>query len=66
VESFGDDYAQTLAHWQRRLDERLDDAIRLAGAERVRIWRLYLRAARNGFRNGFTSIYQVLCHADRS
>jgi cyclopropane-fatty-acyl-phospholipid synthase len=62
VEGFGDDYVQTLAHWQRRLDERLDDAVRFAGAEPVRIWRLYLRAARKGFENGFTSIYQVLCH----
>jgi cyclopropane-fatty-acyl-phospholipid synthase len=25
----------------------------------VRVWRLYLRAARNGFESGFTSIYQV-------
>jgi cyclopropane-fatty-acyl-phospholipid synthase len=62
VEGFGDDYAKTLEHWQRRLDERVDDAIRLAGAERVRIWRLYLRAARAGFQNRFTSIYQVLGH----
>ena len=31
----------------------------IAGAERIRVWRLYLRAARNGFRTGFTSIYQV-------
>ena len=60
VEGFPDDYAETLLHWQRRLDERLDDAIRLAGAERVRIWRLYLRAARRGFQTGFTSVYQVL------
>jgi cyclopropane-fatty-acyl-phospholipid synthase len=28
--------------------------------ERLRVWRLYLRAARNGFETGFTSIYQVL------
>ena len=35
------------------------EATRLAGAERVRVWRLYLRAARNGFETGFTSIYQV-------
>ena len=32
------------------------------GAERVRVWRLYLRAARNGFETGFTSIYQVRAH----
>ena len=48
------------------LDDNLDEAIRLAGPERVRVWRLYLRAARNGFENGFTSIYQARCElADR-
>jgi cyclopropane-fatty-acyl-phospholipid synthase len=62
VEGFGADYAETLGHWIRRLDERLDEAVRLAGPERARVWRLYLRAARNGFRNGFTSIYQARCH----
>ncbi|HEY8083384.1 MAG TPA: cyclopropane-fatty-acyl-phospholipid synthase family protein [Solirubrobacterales bacterium] len=60
VEEFGADYAETLRHWARRLDENLDDATRLAGPERVRVWRLYLRAARNGFESGFTSIYQAL------
>ncbi len=57
----GGDYAETLRHWSRRLDENLDEAIRLAGDERVRVWRLYLRAARNGFEVGFTSTYQALC-----
>jgi cyclopropane-fatty-acyl-phospholipid synthase len=61
VEEFGSDYAETLRHWARRLDESLDDAVRLAGPERVRVWRLYLRAARNGFETGFTSIYQARC-----
>jgi cyclopropane-fatty-acyl-phospholipid synthase len=59
VEGFGADYAETLRHWAQRLDERLEEATRLAGAERVRVWRLYLRAARNGFLSGFTGIYQV-------
>jgi cyclopropane-fatty-acyl-phospholipid synthase len=59
VEGFGADYVETLRHWARRLDKRLDDAVRLAGPERVRVWRLYLRAARSGFESGFTSIYQV-------
>ena len=61
VEGLADDYATTLSHWIRRLDDRLDDAVRLAGAERVRVWRLYLRAARNGFLSNFTSIYQTRC-----
>jgi cyclopropane-fatty-acyl-phospholipid synthase len=61
VEGFADDYATTLTHWIERLDDRLDEALRLAGPERVRVWRLYLRAARNGFRSGFTSVYQTRC-----
>ncbi|HEX8958240.1 MAG TPA: cyclopropane-fatty-acyl-phospholipid synthase family protein, partial [Solirubrobacterales bacterium] len=61
VEEFGADYAETLRHWARRLDENLDEAVRLAGPERVRIWRLYLRAARHGFESGFLSIYQARC-----
>jgi cyclopropane-fatty-acyl-phospholipid synthase len=59
VEEFQADYAETLRQWARRLDENVEEAVRLAGAERVRVWRLYLRAARNGFETGFTSIYQV-------
>lgn len=61
VEEFGDDYAETLRHWARRLDENLDEAVRLAGPERVRVWRLYLRMARRGFESGFLSIYQARC-----
>jgi cyclopropane-fatty-acyl-phospholipid synthase len=59
IEGFQSDYAETLRHWAMRLDENLDRAIELAGPERVRIWRLYLRAARNGFLTSFTSIYQI-------
>jgi cyclopropane-fatty-acyl-phospholipid synthase len=59
VEPFGADYAETLRHWARRLDENRVEAARLVGEERVRVWRLYLRAARHGFESGMTSIYQV-------
>jgi len=59
VEGLASDYAETLRHWARNLDEHLDEATRLAGPERIRVWRLYLRAARRGFESGFTSIYQV-------
>jgi cyclopropane-fatty-acyl-phospholipid synthase len=59
VEGFRLDYAETLRHWAANLDAGLERAISLAGPERVRIWRLYLRAARNGFLSGFTSVYQV-------
>jgi cyclopropane-fatty-acyl-phospholipid synthase len=63
VEGLAGDYVETLRQWADRLDERRAEAERIAGAERVRVWRLYLRAARSGFESGFTSVYQVLCRA---
>jgi cyclopropane-fatty-acyl-phospholipid synthase len=60
VEGFAADYARTLGEWIANLDANLEEAQRLAGAERLRVWRLYLRAARKGFLNGFTGIYQTL------
>jgi cyclopropane-fatty-acyl-phospholipid synthase len=59
VEGFRRDYERTLEHWMSRLDDHTERALALAGADRLRVWRLYLRAARSGFRTGFTSIYQV-------
>jgi cyclopropane-fatty-acyl-phospholipid synthase len=60
VEGLQDDYAETLRHWIARYESRQDDAVRLAGAERARVWRLFLRAARLGFETGWASVYQVL------
>jgi cyclopropane-fatty-acyl-phospholipid synthase len=61
VEGFRQHYARTLTHWLTRLEDNAEEAERLAGPERMRVWRLYLRAARSGFQTGFTSIYQVRC-----
>jgi cyclopropane-fatty-acyl-phospholipid synthase len=60
VEGFRPDYARTLREWARNLDEHAAPAEELIGPERMRIWRLYLRAARRGFENGFTSIFQIV------
>jgi len=59
VEGFREDYAVTLRHWAQRLDERLGEAEALAGPERLRVWRLYLRSAGHGFESGLTAVYQV-------
>jgi cyclopropane-fatty-acyl-phospholipid synthase len=59
VEGFRDDYVRTLREWTRRLEANHAEALRLAGPERMRVWQVYLRAARRGFETGFTSIYQV-------
>jgi cyclopropane-fatty-acyl-phospholipid synthase len=59
VEGLRADYAETLRHWAANVDACPDEAVRLAGEERLRVWRLYLRASRRGFTSGFTSVFQV-------
>jgi cyclopropane-fatty-acyl-phospholipid synthase len=59
VEGFREDYATTLRHWSQRLDQHLEEAEAIAGVERTRVWRLYLRAAGQGFEQGLTAVYQV-------
>jgi cyclopropane-fatty-acyl-phospholipid synthase len=65
VEGLAADYAQTITHWIERYESRYEEAVRIAGIERARVWRLYLRAARQGFATGWASIYQVLAHRPR-
>jgi cyclopropane fatty-acyl-phospholipid synthase-like methyltransferase len=48
--------ARCARSWLARLEDRLDEAVRLAGEQRVRVWRIYQGAALSGFRTGFTSI----------
>ncbi len=62
VEGLAADYERTLGHWIERFEGRWDEAVRIGGIERARIWRLYLHAARQGFQTGWASIYQVLAH----
>ncbi|HLM85646.1 MAG TPA: cyclopropane-fatty-acyl-phospholipid synthase family protein, partial [Solirubrobacteraceae bacterium] len=59
VEGFREDYALTLRHWAQRLDEHLDRAQELAGVERTRVWRLYLRSAGRSFEAGDLAVYQI-------
>ena len=60
VEGLPADYERTLSYWIESFDAHWDDAVRLAGIERARIWRLYLRAGRQAFQTGWASVYQVL------
>jgi cyclopropane-fatty-acyl-phospholipid synthase len=62
VEGFRLDYARTLTEWTHNLEGNSERVQQLIGPERLRIWRLYLRAARKGFETGFTSVFQVLAH----
>ena len=60
VESLRRHYAKTLVHWAHRLDAHPDEARRIAGEKRYRIWRVYLMGSGVGFRENWMNIYQVL------
>ncbi|MFZ0044158.1 MAG: cyclopropane-fatty-acyl-phospholipid synthase family protein [Solirubrobacteraceae bacterium] len=62
VEGIPEDYAETLRYWIQSFEQRYDEAVHVAGIERARVWRVYLRAARQGFLTGWASVYQVLAH----
>ncbi len=59
AEGFPRDYARTLLEWQRRFESRIEEARRIGGDERVRVWRVFLRVSRRGFDSGFLSVFQV-------
>jgi cyclopropane-fatty-acyl-phospholipid synthase len=60
VEGLPGDYAETLRYWIASFEANYEEAVRVAGVERARVWRVYLRAARQGFQIGWASVYQVL------
>jgi cyclopropane-fatty-acyl-phospholipid synthase len=60
LESLREHYAETLAHWLHRLEERFEEAVKLVGAERARAWRLYLASSCVAFRLAEISVFQLL------
>jgi cyclopropane-fatty-acyl-phospholipid synthase len=60
LESLREHYAETLAHWLHRLEQRFEEAVALVGAERARAWRLYLASSSVAFRLGEISVFQLL------
>jgi cyclopropane-fatty-acyl-phospholipid synthase len=53
-------YPSTLLHWVRRLEARREEVIEAAGAERYRIWRMYMAGMAYAFDRGWLSMCQVL------
>jgi cyclopropane-fatty-acyl-phospholipid synthase len=64
VEGLREHYAQTLRHWVANLEARWDDAVRLVGPARARVWRLYMAASACNFDAARTQIHQVLAVRD--
>jgi cyclopropane-fatty-acyl-phospholipid synthase len=67
VEDWREHYALTARHWCQRLSARREEAIKLFGAERYRLWVAYLAGVSFGFLDGSLRVYQVVAskHADR-
>ena len=67
VEGLREHYGQTLRHWVANLEAHWDEAVRLVGPGRARVWRLYMAASAVNFEAARTQIHQVLAvrdHAD--
>ena len=60
LESMREHYALTLRHWVANLAARKEEAIAEVGAERERVWRLYMTASALAFERGDVSIHQLL------
>ncbi len=60
VEDLREHYAITLRAWLANLEANWDQAVRLVGEARARIWRLYLAGCAVNFDDGGTLIHQVL------
>lgn len=67
VEGWHQHYMLTTQAWCRRLTAHRDEAIRLVGPERYRLWVAYLAGVSFGFRDGTLQIFQVVAskHAQR-
>ena len=60
VEALREHYAKTLRHWVANLEAGWEEAVRLVGEARARIWRLYMAGSAVNFEAGRTQIHQVL------
>lgn len=60
LESMREHYALTLRHWVSNLAKNKEAAIAEVGAERERVWRLYMTASALAFERGDVSIHQLL------
>ncbi len=60
AESLRPHYAKTLWHWVDRLQARREEAVRLVGEKRLRVWLIYMAGSAHAFSRGWISIFQVL------
>lgn len=60
AESLRPHYARTLWHWVDRLEANTDEARRIIGEKKFRIWRIYMAGSAHAFSRGWMSLFQIL------
>jgi cyclopropane-fatty-acyl-phospholipid synthase len=60
IENLRPHYAKTLWHWVGRLDANQDQACKLVGEEKYRIWRAYMMGFAYAFEQGWVALHQIL------
>ncbi len=60
VEALREHYARTLRRWVVNLDDQWDEAVRLAGEGRARVWRIYMAGSALSFEANRIGVNQVL------
>jgi cyclopropane-fatty-acyl-phospholipid synthase len=60
VESLREHYARTLRAWVANLERGWDEAVKLVGVARSKIWRLYMAGSAMSFDAGRINVHQVL------
>lgn len=60
LQSLREHYVLTCRAWVRRLEENWEEACRLAGVGRARVWRLYLAGSALAFQTGRIGVSQLL------
>jgi len=60
VEDLREHYALTLRHWVKNLEANWEAAVREAGVERARLWRLYMAASAHQFAHAHLALHQSL------
>jgi cyclopropane-fatty-acyl-phospholipid synthase len=61
VQALREHYAKTLRAWVTNLEANWSTAVRLVGAGRARVWRLYMAASAMSFEQARIGVNQVLC-----
>ena len=66
VEDMREHFELSLREWTRRLYERREDAYRLAGEARTRLWLIYFALFAKGFERGAVQVYQTVAQKRRA